>query len=295
MDKVTVIIPSYNHKTFIEESVNSVLNQDYEDIELIVIDDGSKDGSVEILKELSRNKNFILIIKENEGICKTLNRALTIATGKYITFLASDDYMPTERVKEQVHQMHTHPDVDVIAGSICVVDATGKKLSFKSARKKGLIGFEDMIVRNVVFAPTAIFKQEVFKKFGMYNENYLIEDYHMWLKILKGEGKILNVDNMWAFYRLSTGNLEKRFTWYYEGYKQTLTEYIPDPRAIKALQKYALIYSTKMALLKGSIFLKQNKTTINQLKVYHRIALRLATILPEVIRKKILIFLLKEL
>lgn len=295
MDKVTVIIPSYNHKAFIEESINSVLNQDYKNIELIVIDDGSKDGSVERLKELASTKKFQLVTKENEGVCATLNRGLSLATGEFITFIASDDFMPLTRVSEQVEAFRAHSDADVIAGTVKVIDEKSNIIASKSLRAEGYISLDQMFRKNMVYAPTAMFKKQFFSKYGIYREDYLFEDYYMWLKTLSAGGRIYNVNKSWAFYRINTGNLEKRFNWYFNGYVQTLSDYLPDPRAQAALDHYLLIYCAKMTFLKGSDFYNSNRDKISKLRIHHRLALKLITFIPSALRQKILLYLIKEL
>src|SRR5690606_24850484 len=118
--KVSVIIPSYNHAPYIEEAVQSVLNQTHESIQLIIVDDGSTDGSPEILQRLAAQHPFQLVLKANEGICKTLNHAVSCASGDLIVLLASDDRMPMHRISEQVAYMTKYPDADVIAGAVQV-------------------------------------------------------------------------------------------------------------------------------------------------------------------------------
>lgn len=94
MSLVTVIMPAYNHERFVEQAVKSVWDQSYKNIELIVIDDGSKDKTGEILEGLASNSpiKMKVVRKENEGVCKTLNLGLSMAKGEWICFLASDDY-----------------------------------------------------------------------------------------------------------------------------------------------------------------------------------------------------------
>lgn len=89
---VTVIIPSYNHERYISQSIESVVFQSYKNIEIIVIDDGSKDQSVTLINGLADKYGFIVIARENRGVAKTLNEGIGLARGKYMSFLASDDY-----------------------------------------------------------------------------------------------------------------------------------------------------------------------------------------------------------
>lgn len=294
MKKVSVIVPCFNHEKFIEECILSVINQHYQNIELIVVDDGSKDSSPAILAKLSEKYGFKLILKNNEGVCATFNKGLSIATGDYITFIASDDYMPLYRVSEQVAALESMPEADVIAAGVKIVDENSHVIGSKAPRGNGLVTFDQLLKRNMVFAPTAIFRKDVFKTYGFYPENYLFEDYYMWLRITKAGGKIFNIDKVWAFYRINRTNLERRFNWYYKGYIQTLNDYLPDPRVTDALNHYRLIYCAKMTFLNGWKFIKNDYESYPLLKFYLRITLSLIATIPEFFRRKVLMFLLKE-
>ena len=100
---VSVVIPSFNHKDFVLKSIHSVLDQTYKNVELIVVDDGSSDGSVELLSAASRKLGFRFIAQENAGVCKTLNRGIQeFSKGEYICTLASDDYFEATKIQKQL-------------------------------------------------------------------------------------------------------------------------------------------------------------------------------------------------
>ncbi|MBR2595193.1 MAG: glycosyltransferase family 2 protein, partial [Solobacterium sp.] len=100
MPKVSVIIPVYNAEKNIERCADSVLNQEYRDLELIMVDDGSKDGTAAILDELAaRDERVRVIHKPNGGVSETRNRALDMAAGKYVQFLDADDWIPADSTK----------------------------------------------------------------------------------------------------------------------------------------------------------------------------------------------------
>jgi glycosyltransferase involved in cell wall biosynthesis len=98
-DIISVVIPSYNHADFLEQSVASVFSQDIPDLELIVIDDGSIDDSVKKLRDLSSLHKFKLICQENHGAHQTINRAIEQSSGKYVGILNSDDIYHDGRLK----------------------------------------------------------------------------------------------------------------------------------------------------------------------------------------------------
>ena len=88
---VSIIVPYFNHKDFIEELLISIKNQTYNNLEIIVINDGSSDGSLKLLKYLKSKYSFNLYTQKNKGICATLNRGLSLARGEFINIIGSDD------------------------------------------------------------------------------------------------------------------------------------------------------------------------------------------------------------
>ena len=285
---VSVIIPSYNHEAYIQDSLNSVLSQTYKDVEIIVLDDGSKDSSPEILKNLANSNNFKLILKKNEGLCATLNRALALAKGEYIVLLASDDLMPINRIKEQVEFLIENPDVDVVAGAINLIDEKGVSKGIKEPSALGKISFERVLRRNVVFAPTAMIRKEVYERIGTYREDYAFEDYYLWLKLLKNNGVIFNTDKIWASYRMDAANFEKKFVWYLKGYKQILSGY-SELRIVKWLLFRAhIIFAIKMSLLMGTQIFKKYSTELKLLPPIVKPLIFCLSLIPAVVRQKIL-------
>ena len=111
---VSVIIPSYNHEQYVTKAIKSVFSQTYKNIELIVIDDGSKDHSVKKILELKKRYPFKFIARKNKGLASTLNEAIKLAKGVYITFLASDDYYLPQRIEHAADHLNQLPN-DVAA------------------------------------------------------------------------------------------------------------------------------------------------------------------------------------
>ena len=100
MNKVSIIIPVYNSEKYISKCLDSVLNQTYKNIEILVINDGSKDNSIDILREYEKKDDRIVVIdKENEGVAKTRNQGIKKATGDYIMFIDNDDFIDEDYVE----------------------------------------------------------------------------------------------------------------------------------------------------------------------------------------------------
>ena len=134
---VSVIIPSYNHAQYIEAAIGSVLQQSLRDIELIVIDDGSKDDSRALLATI-KDPRMQVLLQENRGAHATINRGLKIARGKYFAILNSDDeYMP-ERLELAVAELEHKPDAGFVSSWIELIDGEGVSLGVKR-------GWENML------------------------------------------------------------------------------------------------------------------------------------------------------
>jgi len=127
---LSVIIPSYNHSRFIKEAVDSVLDQTYRSLELIVIDDGSKDNSLEILHSY-KDPRMKVISQENQGAHIAINNGLKIATGEFLAILNSDDIFEKNRFEIMIHEMQENPRIGFACSYIRVIDSNGKDLGVK--------------------------------------------------------------------------------------------------------------------------------------------------------------------
>jgi alpha-1,3-rhamnosyltransferase len=186
---VTVVIPSYNHQAYVAQSIQSVLNQTYKEIELIVIDDGSSDASKKVIQKLIYDYKFKFIARKNKGLSATLNEGIKLAKGQYICFLASDDYFMPKRVEHAVSRLRCSDD-DLIAVYTdgFVIDNKNKKLSrFSDIYPRPMVGdvYSNLIISNWIPAMGITYKTNLLKKF-MFDERFIIEDHTLYLKIFKG-------------------------------------------------------------------------------------------------------------
>ena len=203
---VSAIIPSYNHEAYIEECILSIVNQTYQNIELIVIDDGSTDRSYEILKRLQKQYGFVLVFQANQGVAKTMNKAIRqYAHGKYITGSASDDFLALDKIEKQVKFLEENPDVDVVFGKVYMVDEKSQIIKDKTIFEPfdepvKYIPFELLIENNRIPTPSIMMRRDSWEKCGGYNENAFIEDFDLWLKIAH-QGKIVYLNDYFGYYR----------------------------------------------------------------------------------------------
>lgn len=124
MTKVSIIITSYNYEKYIGTAIESIINQTYKDWELIIVDDGSKDNSVNIIEEYCKKYNNInlYIQPENKGLIESIKLALEKANGEYVIFLESDDYLSNNYISEKLNIFSQYPNVGFIANLVQTVD-----------------------------------------------------------------------------------------------------------------------------------------------------------------------------
>jgi glycosyltransferase involved in cell wall biosynthesis len=176
---VSVIITTYNRRTFLRAAVLSVLVQDYKDKEIIVVDDGSTDGSLKELEGLPVQ----YIWKKNGGISSARNKGIEVARGDYIAFLDVDDLWKKKKLSSQMAVMRDEGYEISYTDEIWI--RNGKHLNQKSIHKKysGFI-FEKCLPLCIISPSSVLMKRSVFDVVGLFDENMVVcEDYDMWLRI----------------------------------------------------------------------------------------------------------------
>jgi len=213
---VSVVIHCYNHEKYVQESIQSVIGQDYEKIELIIIDDGSKDSSVEKIQEMivickARFERFEFRSQPNQGLCATPNEALDWCEGEYFCPIASDDVMLPRKTKIQVDEFKklSRSDVLGVFSGVRAIDERGHILSEKRGLNKTFT-FEDVFLRKAYLpAPSAMLNLRAVKELGGYNSQLSIEGLDMCLKLTKSGGKLHSVQELLVAYRRHDDNFRK--------------------------------------------------------------------------------------
>lgn len=131
---LSVVIPSYNHEKYIGKAIESVLKQSYKNLELIIIDDGSKDNSVELIQSY-KDDRITLVVQENAGAHNAINKGLEMAKGEYLTILNSDDIFNNKRFEIMIKEMQKNKNVGFACSYIQVIDSEGNKLDIKEGWK----------------------------------------------------------------------------------------------------------------------------------------------------------------
>lgn len=202
--KVSVCVPAYNHEKYVEQTILSILNQSYCNLELLVIDDGSLDQTPVILNRLSKQYGFHLERQENQGLPRTLNRLIELASGDYITICASDDFWPKHRLEEQVEFLENNPKVDMVHGNVQLIDSCDNRIEAGRNQKPPVSGaseFLPLLLRKRRWhTGTIMSRRVVWEKVGFYDESIPIEDFDWFIRAVK----CCNVGFLpsnWLYYR----------------------------------------------------------------------------------------------
>lgn len=191
---VSVIIPTYNCEIYIAETLNSVLHQTFQDLELIVVDDGSTDRTRQIIA--SYGARVRLIAQTNSGVCAARNRGILEATGQYICLMDHDDYWFPEKLALQLEQMNQHPEVGLVYSTFAwwhpkAEDVFPDPDFYKDESPASAIDDEFsgwiyhlLLLDCWVLTSSALIRAEVFNKCGVFDESLpYSEDWDLWLRI----------------------------------------------------------------------------------------------------------------
>lgn len=184
---VSVIIPTYNRAHFIKAAIQSVLEQTYSNLELIVVDDGSTDNTHDVVKLITDDR-LLYIQQSNRGRSNARNHAISLARGKYIAFLDSDDIYLPNKIELQVNYLKNHSDVGMVYTSAYCINEQGEMLIHRyEANVSGFI-YENIafFVPVTITLPTVMTYKTVLNQVGGFDEKmHRFEDTDMWRRISK--------------------------------------------------------------------------------------------------------------
>lgn len=184
--QVSIALPVYNGMNFIEQAVESLLNQSFRDFEIIIIDDGSNDKTPEILKSLAVSDPRIKVFRnqKQEGICNALNKAISYAQGDLIARMDADDIAHPTRLEKQVKQFWSNPNLIVLGTDVELIDEQGKVIGYRhypQSHNEILASIQNL---SPFAHPSVMFRKSAFLKVGGYRKQYQdAEDYDLWLRM----------------------------------------------------------------------------------------------------------------
>src|SRR3990172_2361137 len=191
---VSIITPSYNQASYLEETILSVLDQDYPRIEYVVVDGVSTDGSVEIIRKYE--SRFAWCVSEKDrGQADAINKGIARATGDIVAWLNSDDYYLQGTVGAAVRVFEEHPDVVLVYGNMLAVDEDGR--TYNTLNYKQLT-IEDLLCFQIIGQPAVFMRRSALQKTSGLNPAFhFLLDHLLWIQIAQ-QGKILHADQTWS-------------------------------------------------------------------------------------------------
>jgi len=194
---VSIITPSFNQAEFIEQTLQSVLQQDYAPIEYIVIDGGSTDGSIGIIEKYSDRLAY-WVSEPDQGQVDAINEGLRRATGEIVAWINSDDMYVAGAISEAVAALQTHREMGMVYGDGIMVDGNNKLLDLHTYRTYDVL---DLLCFDVLLQPTVFMRRAVLDKVGLLSDQYhMVLDHDLWIRIAS-EGPVLHIPSFWAVER----------------------------------------------------------------------------------------------
>jgi len=322
---VSIIIPCYNHETYIEDCLSSIKYQTYCNIEVIIIDDCSCDNSFILLQNwksslLERFERVVINKNVNNlGITKTLNKAIELANGKYYKFIASDDMLRDDAIEKLVEFYESHTEYAIVYSNGTYInesihfplneDIEEGKVFYEEPPLFGRDLFLNIYRSNFIYAPSVIIKAETMQKEGAFDEDIAYEDWEYWLRVSRANA-IGYLDYKTVFYRISTNSMthyklgkegEKKFEFMLENELKVLKKYniLPDCEEIiaqycsnKINKTISLDYRNALDFVYS--FIKLNQINISKLNYYKVIFYRIHLIKIFNLLYRIILFIKKR-
>lgn len=216
---ISVVMSVYNAEKYLEEAIDSILKQTYQNYEFIIVNDCSSDRSYEILTEYEKKSTKIILIhnSSNLGLTTNLNKAISIAKGKYIARMDADDISELNRFEKQVIFFNAHDDIDIVGTFSNDIDEHGKIFRKRTTpvTHKNIIKILPMFCP--MSHPTIMFKKESLAKIGFYNEKFRTsQDLDLYLRAAGAGLKFANIPEYLFRYRIDHDFLKRKsfqFRW----------------------------------------------------------------------------------
>lgn len=194
MTLVSIITPSFNQAAFLQQTLNSVLQQDHHDLEYLVVDGGSRDGSVDIIRQ-SASRLAWWVSEPDSGQADAINKALAHARGEVVAWLNSDDYYLPGTVRAAARVFQVHPDAVLVYGNMLAVDEANRitnKLVYQQ------VSLEDLMCFRIIGQPAAFIRRSALEAVGGLDTSlHMLLDHQLWIR-LATVGRMIYVGETWA-------------------------------------------------------------------------------------------------
>lgn len=211
---VTVLMPCYNASRFLDDAMQSILNQTHKHLEILAIDDGSTDGTADMIRRYAESDSRVhpVFNEGNVGLIKTLNKGCGLANGKYIARMDSDDISQPDRIEKLVSILESDPSLSLASAGCFRLSESGQRLSRvhpKACESKALKFV--CFFSTPVLHPCVVFRASIIEKFN-FDEEYLhSEDYEFFSRLLLGGHRFVNIDEPLYQLRINSQSVSHRY------------------------------------------------------------------------------------
>jgi glycosyltransferase involved in cell wall biosynthesis len=210
MSQVSIILPVYNSETTIEASVKSILSQSFSDFEFIIINDGSNDGTEQIINSFKDKRIKHIKNVKNIGLIASLNIGIKFSNSEYVARMDGDDISHPSRLKKQILFLKNNPKIDIVGTGIFIIDKNNKILKKKYFPKNDKLIKLTMPLYCCVCHASVVMKKSLFTDIGYYNYNYkYVEDYALWLRAFQKNKFFFNMPELLYYVRENSLSVTK--------------------------------------------------------------------------------------
>jgi alpha-1,3-rhamnosyltransferase len=251
LPRIAVLIASYNHGPWIGEAIESILAQEGVQVELHVIDDGSRDQSPRILQELADQHGFDLLIRPNQGLTATLIELVSRTDAQWFCSLGSDDIMPRGRLRAQWEELERHPNAPGCSGQIIEMDAQSILQPHPLRRfQSGIpeVDFEQLLMaQREIHGASVLIRRNAFDAVGGYNRAIEVEDYPLWLALTRRFGPLRVLPEVVCHYRIHGTNMHLRSNFMYTELLKAVALHQDHPLHSRAVRRWKANWWSELA------------------------------------------------
>ncbi len=211
-NKVSVVIPAFNQVDYLREALNSVVNQTYSNLEVLVVDDGSTDGTRELVLELVKKDSRVVYIGQENDKTYGLgarNWGMLNATGEWIALLDQDDIWYPNKIEKQIDFLVQNEHIGCTFTPVDFVDKNGVKFDTQKDAVFSEYGYQELILKNYIYVSSGIFSRKLLSLTGLPNESSGYADWWLWLSLAK-HTKIVKLDQVLAAYRIQPDSYQQK-------------------------------------------------------------------------------------
>jgi glycosyltransferase involved in cell wall biosynthesis len=257
---VSVIMPVYNREKYVTDAIMSIINQSYDCVEVVVVNDGSTDGSLEIIQELERlYPNKIIVLNQvNQGQVIARNNAIQKCNGEFVAFLDSDDIWEPQKLELQIPLFKAN--VGLVYCGIYQIDDNGNILGEEACddRIQGNI-FPQLLVQNRMTGGTVVVRRDILNNVGVFDEEFkAAENWDLWLRVcFSYEAAVVNLPLV--RYRLHDSNMSKDFILMINAKEQIISKHCSDTNVLSQFPDACRQAYADLSYCKGALLFSEHK------------------------------------